>query len=98
MLGGFGVDEPRINAALHKHEDMDEGLVLCPPGAWCNVDGIYPKCGEPPIKVADGCISEVGANGVLIVWCPNPISWLFQVTTGGRFQPPGWPKPPVCGC
>jgi RHS repeat-associated protein len=70
----------------------------CPPGATCDVDGVYPLNGGNPIKIANGCEAEC-KDGKLIVICQNLISRLYQNffcgprTDSWMNEHEDWPKP-----
>ena len=70
----------------------------CPPGATCDVDGVYPPGGGNPIKIANGCEAEC-KDGKLIIICRSLRSRLYQrFFCGPRSDKwmnkhPDWPKP-----
>jgi RHS repeat-associated protein len=70
----------------------------CPPGATCDVDGVYPPDGGNPIKICDGCEAECN-DGKLIITCSSIISRLCQRFIGGpksdhwMKEHKDWPSP-----
>lgn len=96
--------DPRGEAAVtinsnrtvpYKPEGKDGAIKLCPPGATCDADGVYPPaCDRYPVKIVDGCTAEVSAGGWLWVWCPlfkpdapdlkRKFPFFGQMVTGGR--------------
>jgi RHS repeat-associated protein len=70
----------------------------CPPGATCDVDGVYPSDGGNPIKIVDGCEAEC-KDGKLKIICRSLKSLLGQRLIGGpksdkwMDKHQDWPRP-----
>jgi RHS repeat-associated protein len=70
----------------------------CPPGATCDVDGVYPPDGGNPIKIVDGCEAEC-KDGKLIIICRSVIARMYQRFFGGPRSDKwmnnhkDWPRP-----
>jgi RHS repeat-associated protein len=72
----------------------------CPPGATCDVDGVYPANGGNPFKIADGCEAEC-KGGKLFVICRSIVSRVYQNLFGGqksdrwmnKEKNRNWPRP-----
>jgi len=98
---GLAAMKNNSNQAIpYKPENEDNMPVrMCPPGEWCNVDGVYSPPGSPqrcPIKIPDNCIAWVNSKGELKVVCLVPSyrspEVLSPPTLGSKdFQ--NWPDP-----
>jgi RHS repeat-associated protein len=84
----------------YKPEGEDNGPArLCPPGAWCDVDGVYSPPGSKKqcaVKIPDNCIASVNANGELKVWCILPhvrSPELLSSATLSQQDFQNWPDP-----